>query len=99
MYLFALVALGDDPCKYRMLLLSCQTELLQRHRDFFSKHCQNNAEVNAVGLQVHLWVPHTSLTSHAPRLGRGQNVGLKDFFFLHILTSLPPGVSVFQTHV
>ena len=43
---------------------------------------------------VHLWVPHTSLTSHAPRVGQSQNVGLRDF--CHISTLLPPGASLFH---
>ena len=30
-------------------------------------------------------------------VGRGQNVGIRDFF--HILTLLPPGASVFHKHM
>ena len=42
-------------------------------------------------------VAHTSLTSHAPGGGRGQNVGLRDF--CHSLTLLPPRASVFHKHM
>ena len=35
--------LGDDPCKHMLLLLSCRAVSI-----IYSKHCQNNAEVNAV---------------------------------------------------
>ena len=54
--------------------------------------------VTKLGLLVLLWVPHTSLTSHAPGVGRGQNIGLEDFF-CHILTLLPRGASVFHKHM
>ena len=37
------------------------------------------------------------MTSHAPRVGRGQNKGLRDF--CHISTLLPPGASVFHKHM
>ena len=40
---------------------------------------------------------HTSLASHAPGVGWGQNVGLKDF--CHILTLLLLGASVFHKHM
>ena len=33
-------------------------------------------------LSVHRRVDHTSLTPHAPKVGRGQNVGLRDFDFV-----------------
>ena len=38
------------------------------------------------GMQVHLWVPHTSPTSHAPGEGAGSKFWTEEFFFLHILT-------------
>ena len=47
--------------------------------------------VTKLGLRVHLWVPHTSLTSHAT------NVGLRDF--CHIMTLLPLGASVLLKHM
>ena len=50
-----------------------------------------------IGLLVHVWVPHASLTSHAPGVGRGQNVGLRDFCY--ISTLLPLGASVFHKHM
>ena len=61
--------------------------------------CKNESldddTVTKLGL---LWVPHISLTFHAPGVGRCQNVGLRDF--CHILTLLSPGgICVSQTHV
>ena len=53
--------------------------------------------VTKLGLQVHLWIPNTLLTSPAPGVGRGQNVGLRDF--CNILTLLPAGASVFHKHM
>ena len=53
--------------------------------------------VTKLGLLVHLRVVHTSLTSHAPEVGQGQNVGLRNFY--HSLTLLPPGASVFHKHM
>ena len=53
--------------------------------------------ITRLGLLVHLWVPHTSLTSHAPGVGRDQNVGLRDF--CHSFTLLPAGASVFHKHM
>ena len=40
---------------------------------------------------------HTNITRPWGHQGRGQNVGLRDF--CHILTLLPPGVSVFHKHM
>ena len=44
-----------------------------------------------------LRVPGSSLASHAPGVGRGNNVGLRDF--CHILTLLSAGASMFHKHM
>ena len=53
--------------------------------------------VTKLGLSVYLRVAHKSLTSNAPGMGWGKNVGLlRDFV---ILTLLPPGASMFLKHM
>ena len=54
-------------------------------------------KLTKLGLEVHLWVPHTSLTSHAPG-GRARSKCRTKRICL-ILTLLPPGASVFHKHM
>ena len=53
--------------------------------------------LTTLDLQVHLWLPHTSLTSHAP--GGGTGLKCRTWRFLPYFDFVAAGVSVFHKHM
>ena len=80
-----------------VLLSACLSVIPSRLQTKCNIYSLGDDTVTKLGLSIHLWVPHTSLTSHAPGAGTGSKCRTDNFAIFWLCCRR--GIRVSQTHV